>query len=86
MEAVEDCIAAKIRMVWLHDALSPGAAIPAAIDKLRSAGCTFIPRQRKALKADGFRSLTAGGIAESLRLERGLDPVPVGANQFRVTC
>jgi uncharacterized protein len=43
MEAVEDCLAAKIPMVWLHDALSPGAAIPAAIDKLRSAGCTVIP-------------------------------------------
>ncbi len=43
MEAVNDCIAAKIPMVWLHDALSPGAAIPAAIDKLRSAGCTVIP-------------------------------------------
>jgi len=43
MEAVDDCIAAKIPMVWLHDALSPGAAIPAAIDKLRSAGCTVIP-------------------------------------------
>ncbi len=43
MDAVDDCIAAKIPMVWLHDALSPGAAIPAAIDKLRSAGCTVIP-------------------------------------------
>jgi uncharacterized protein len=43
MEAVEDCLAAKIPMVWLHDALSPGAAIPAAIDKLQSAGCTVIP-------------------------------------------
>lgn len=43
MEAVADCVAAKIPMVWLHDALSPGAAIPAAIDKLRSAGCTVIP-------------------------------------------
>jgi predicted CoA-binding protein len=43
MEAVADCIAAKIPLVWLHDALSPGAAIPAAIDKLRSAGCTVIP-------------------------------------------
>ena len=43
MEAVDDCVAAKIPMVWLHDALSPGAAIPAAIDKLRSAGCTVIP-------------------------------------------
>ncbi len=43
MEAVDDCIAAKIPLVWLHDALSPGAAIPAAIDKLRSAGCSVIP-------------------------------------------
>src|SRR6516225_1002550 len=43
MEAVDDCIAAKIPLVWLHDALSPGAAIPAAIDKLRSAGCRVIP-------------------------------------------
>lgn len=43
MEAVDDCIAAKIPLVWLHDALSPGAAIPAAIDKLRAAGCTVIP-------------------------------------------
>lgn len=43
MEAVDDCVAARIPMVWLHDALSPGAAIPAAIDKLRAAGCTVIP-------------------------------------------
>ncbi len=43
MEAVDDCIAAKIPLVWLHDALSPGAAIPAAIDKLRAAGCGVIP-------------------------------------------
>ena len=43
MEAVEDCIAARVPLVWLHDALSPGAAIPAAIDKLRSAGCAVIP-------------------------------------------
>ncbi len=43
MEAVEDCVAAKIPTVWLHDALSPGAAIPEAIDKLRSAGCAVIP-------------------------------------------
>ncbi len=42
MEAVDDCVAARIPMVWLHDALSPGAAIPAAIEKLRSAGCTVI--------------------------------------------
>ncbi len=43
MDAVDDCIAARIPLVWLHDALSPGAAIPAAIDKLRSAGCSVIP-------------------------------------------
>jgi len=43
MEAVDDCIAAKVPLVWLHDALSPGSAIPAAVDKLRSAGCSVIP-------------------------------------------
>jgi len=43
MEAVGDCIAAKIPLVWLHDALSPGAAVPEAIDKLRAADCTVIP-------------------------------------------
>jgi predicted CoA-binding protein len=43
MEAVSDCIAARVSMVWLHDALSPGAAIPEAIDQLRSANCTVIP-------------------------------------------
>ncbi len=43
MEAVEDCIAAKIPLVWLHDALSAGAAIPEAIEKLQSAGCRVIP-------------------------------------------
>jgi predicted CoA-binding protein len=43
MEAVGDCIAAQIPLVWLHDALSPGAAIPEAIDQLRSANCTVIP-------------------------------------------
>ena len=43
MEAVEDCLAAKIPMVWLHDALSPGAAIPEALDTLRSVGCAVIP-------------------------------------------
>ncbi len=31
MEAVDASIAAKIPLVWLHDALSRGAAIPAAI-------------------------------------------------------
>ena len=34
-EAVDDCIATKMPLVWLHDALSRGAAIPAAIEKLR---------------------------------------------------
>ena len=43
MEAVDDCVAARTPMVWLHDALSSGAAIPAALDKLRSAGCEVIP-------------------------------------------
>jgi len=43
MEAVEDCVAAKVGLVWLHDALSPGAAIPEAIERLRSAGCAVIP-------------------------------------------
>ena len=43
MEAVGDCITAKIPLVWLHDALSPGAATPEAIAKLRSAGSTVIP-------------------------------------------
>ncbi len=43
MEAVQDCVAAKIPLVWLHDALSPGSAIPAAIDQLRAAGCAVIP-------------------------------------------
>jgi len=43
MQAVDDCLAAKVPLVWLHDALSPGAAIPSAIDKLRSAGCIIIP-------------------------------------------
>ena len=43
MAAVDDCIEAEIPLVWLHDALSPGAAIPDAIDKLKSAGCAVIP-------------------------------------------
>ena len=43
MAAVDDCLAAKVPLVWLHDALSPGAAIPEAIDKLRAAGCAVIP-------------------------------------------
>ena len=43
MEAIRDCIAAKVPLVWLHDALSPGAAIPEAIDTLRAADCAVIP-------------------------------------------
>lgn len=43
MAAVKDCLEAKTPLVWLHDALSPGAATQEAIDKLRSAGCTVIP-------------------------------------------
>ncbi len=43
MEAVDDCIAAKVPLVWLHDALSPGSAIPEAVAKLRAAGCGVIP-------------------------------------------
>lgn len=43
MEAVEDCIAAKVPLVWLHDALSPGAATPEAISRLRATGCSVIP-------------------------------------------
>ena len=43
MAAVHDCLEAKTPLVWLHDALSPGAATQEAIDRLRSAGCTVIP-------------------------------------------
>jgi hypothetical protein len=43
LEAVDDCIAANVRLVWLHDALSPGAAIPEAIEKLRASCCIVIP-------------------------------------------
>ena len=43
MEAVADCIAAKTPLVWLHDALSKGAASGEAIDSLREAGCRVIP-------------------------------------------
>ena len=43
MTAVGDCLEAKTPLVWLHDALSPGAATQEAIDRLRSAGCTVIP-------------------------------------------
>jgi uncharacterized protein len=43
MEAVDDCIKAGVPLVWLHDALSAGAATPEAIDKLTDAGCAVIP-------------------------------------------
>lgn len=43
MAAVDDCIAAKTKLVWLHDALSPGAATPEAIARLRAAGSAVIP-------------------------------------------
>lgn len=43
MQAVEDCIAARVPLVWLHDALSPGAATSEAIARLRAAGSTVIP-------------------------------------------
>ena len=43
MEAVDDCLAADIPLVWLHDALSPGAATPEAINKLRAGDRRVIP-------------------------------------------
>jgi predicted CoA-binding protein len=43
LAAVEDCIAAGVRLVWLHDALSPGAATTEAINRLRATGCFVIP-------------------------------------------
>ena len=43
MEAVNDCLAARIPLVWLHDALSPGAGTAEAVEKLRAAGCRVIP-------------------------------------------
>lgn len=43
MEAVDDAIAAGTPLVWLHDALSQGAATTEAIDKLQAAGATVIP-------------------------------------------
>jgi predicted CoA-binding protein len=43
MAAVEDCIAARVPLVWLHDALSPGAATPEAIARLQATGCAVIP-------------------------------------------
>lgn len=41
--AVDDCVAAGTPLVWLHDAMSPGAATPEAIDRLRAAGAAVIP-------------------------------------------
>jgi len=41
--AVDDCIEARIPLVWLHDALSPGSATQEAIDRLCSAGASVIP-------------------------------------------
>ena len=43
MVAVDDCIAAGVPLVWLHDALSAGAATSEAIERLRAAGCRVIP-------------------------------------------
>lgn len=43
MDAIDDCIDANVPLVWLHDAMSPGAATPEAIDKLRAAGIVVIP-------------------------------------------
>ena len=43
MAAVDDCIEAGTPLVWLHDALSPGAGTPEAVERLRAAGCRVIP-------------------------------------------
>ena len=43
LAAVDDCIAAGVPLVWLHDAMSPGAATPEAVERLRGAGCAVIP-------------------------------------------
>lgn len=43
MAAVEDCVKVRVPLVWLHDALSPGSAVPEAIEQLRAAGCAVIP-------------------------------------------
>lgn len=43
LEAVYDCVEAKIPLVWLHDARGPGAATTEAIDRLRSTGSVIIP-------------------------------------------
>ena len=43
MAAVQDCLEAKTPLVWLHDALSPGAGTQEAIDSMRAAGTTVIP-------------------------------------------
>lgn len=42
MSAIDDCLNADVPLVWLHDALSAGAATPEAIEKLKSAGRTVI--------------------------------------------
>ena len=42
-EAVDDCLEAGTGLVWLHDALSKGSAVPKAIERLESAGCDVIP-------------------------------------------
>jgi predicted CoA-binding protein len=43
MAAVDDCLAAEVPLVWLHDSFSAGAATTEAIDKLRAAGRVVIP-------------------------------------------
>lgn len=43
MEAAEDAVAAKVPLVWLHDAMSPGAGTPEAVARLTEAGATVIP-------------------------------------------
>jgi predicted CoA-binding protein len=40
--AVDDCLAARSPLVWLHDALSPGAAVAPHIERLQAAGCAVI--------------------------------------------
>ncbi|RME72474.1 MAG: CoA-binding protein, partial [Verrucomicrobia bacterium] len=41
--AIEDCVAAHPSIVWLHDALGPGATNPVAIERLEKAGAEVIP-------------------------------------------
>ena len=40
--AVDDCVAARTPLVWLHDALSPGAAVAPHIERLQAAGSAVI--------------------------------------------